>query len=818
MQNRHLGPRTKLACIISALLLLTACGGGGSSDNSTGSSGTTDVTPRGHTVSDQSADTRARSILAQMTLDQKIALIHGHGSPVGQLGYVGLNYPAVPNAMQDAVGFMPGIDALGVPANNMADASNGANVSNVQTTALPASVGLAATWSKDLAHTYGNRIGAEIRVLGFTTALGGGVNLIRDPRNGRGFEYMGEDPVLAGELGAERTIGVQQNKIISTIKHFAFNDYETNRAVANNVIDEQTMRETELLAFEIAITKGNPGYVMCAFNQVNGDYSCENEYLLKDVLKSEWGYKGIVMSDWGAQSSTIKAANNGLDEEEPGQEADDTPIPQFMKLYMGGPWFIKALSDAVANGDVAMTRIDDMVFRKLRTMVAMGLMDNPPQTRSSIDESAGNADAKKIADASMVLLKNQPAANQTTTKKVLPLDKSSVKKILVVGGWADRGVVSGGGSGGSAPLIENQVDACGQLPISPYPTCPNYIGSAPLTAIQAEFPNADVTYLNGDDANAAATAASEADVTIIIATQWLNEGSDNTDMALASPANNSSGVYTYDQDALISTVAAKAKQSVVVLQNGQPVLMPWIDKVDAVLEAWYPGVRGAYSIADILSGDVNPSGKLPVTFPASEQDLVQPALPTNLGKFLGAGAMIKSLGSTVKRIVDGKFGTGAYDAMRTVNYSEKLAWNGYKWMDANNITPLFPFGFGLSYSTFAYSDAASSVDAADDVTVTFTIKNTSNRDGTEIAQVYATLPANVPGNAQPPKRLVGWARVELAAGASQQVSVSVPKKYISTWDTTGKSWIATPGNYVFTVSDSSDTTSANALTTTATIQ
>ena len=818
MRKLQIGRRTKLASLISTLLLLSACGGGGDSSSS-GSSTVPDVKPAGHTVSDNSADSRARSILAQMTLAQKIELIHGHGSPVGQRGYVGLNYPPVPGAMQDAVGFMPGIPALGVPANNMADASNGATVEGVQTTSLPASVGLAATFSTDLARLYGDRIGAEIRILGFTTALGGGVNLIRDPRNGRGFEYMGEDPILAGELGAQRTIGVQQHKVISTIKHFAFNDYETNRMVANSVVDEQTMRETELLAFEIAITKGNPGYIMCAFNQVNGDYSCENDYLLNQVLKGEWGYKGIVLSDWGAQSSTIKAANNGLDEEQPGQEAQDTPVPQFMKIVMAGPWFIKALQDAVANGDVPMSRLDDMVFRKLRTMVAMGLMDTPPQERSKINEAAGNADAKKLADASMVLLQNKAPANGSSTQPVLPLNKSAIKSILIVGGHADKGVVSGGGSGGSSPLIENQVDACGQSPISPYPSCPNYIGATPLDAIKAEFPNAQVTYLDGNDTSAAAAAAAQADVTLIFAAKWLNEGSDVPDMALSSPTNDKSGTYTYDQDALIAAVAPQAKKSVVILETGQPVLMPWVDRVDAVLNAWYPGVRGAYSIADILSGDVNPSGKLPVTFPASESDLVQPTLPINLGSFIGQGAMFKSMASMVKRTVDKKFGAGAYDNLRTVQYSEKLAWNGYKWMDANNITPLFAFGHGLSYSTFAYSDASSSVTSSGDVNVSFTIRNTSGPVGTEIAQVYATLPANVPGNAQPPKKLVGWARVDLAPGASKAVTVTIPKKYISTWDAqTSKRWITTPGNYVFTISDSSDTTSSNALTTSATLQ
>ncbi|MBE0378654.1 beta-glucosidase [Pseudoalteromonas prydzensis ACAM 620] len=800
------------AGILSALL--SGCGGGNNDTNANDSSSVTEpdsvqAIHLGYALSDDAADKRAQSILKQMTFEQKIAVVHGHGSPVGQLGYIGLNYPQVPGAMEKAVGFIPAINALGIPANNMVDGSSGVTAEGLESTSLPATVGLAATWSKDIAYRFGSRIGAEARLLGFTTALGGGINLIRDPRTGRGFEFMGEDPILSGELAAKRTIGVQEHKIQSTIKHFAFNNMETNRMVSNSIIDEQSMRETELLAFEIAITQGRPAYIMCAFNQVNGQYACENDYLLNDVLKGEWGFKGMVMSDWGAQSSTVDAALNGLDEEQPGQHTQYTEIPQFMALYMGGPWFIDDLAEAVKTGKVPMSRLDDMVFRKLRTMAGLGLLDEPPKERSSVNESAGEKDAKEFADASMVLMKNEAPANLDTQKPVLPLDKATVKSIVLIGGHADKGVLSGGGSGGAAPLIENQVDECGQLPISPYPTCPTYIGVTPLTAMVEEFPDAQITYLNGEDLVAAEKAAREADVAIVFAAAWFNEGVDNKDMRLASPDNDTSGVFTYDQDKLIATVAKSAKQSVVVLETGQAVVMPWLDDVDALLNAWYPGVEGANSIADILSGDVNPSGKLPITFPKSVDDLVMPEMPDNLGAIIGAPSMIKTLAGTIKNIMDSNFGEGTYDYLRSVNYSEKLAWNGYKWMDANNIEPLFPFGHGLSYSSFAYSELQASY-SDDAVTLSFRIDNNSAVGGTEIAQAYVSLPSNVPGNVQPPKRLAGWSRIELEPFEMKQVTISIPKKYISTWDAEqSHQWITTPGRYTFTLSDTSATTTSS---------
>lgn len=806
------------AMMISAAALMWGCGGG-SSGNTTGAgnAGSGQIILPGLTVSDAEADQRAKTILAQMTLDQKIQLVHGHGMPNLLNGYASLResgmYEAPAGALPDAVSYIPGIPALGIPDNNIVDSGSGPNVPGQHVTALPAPIAVAASWDPEVAKRAGERTGLESRTLGFATALGGaGINLARDPRNGRTFEYAGEDPILAGEMAAQRIIGTQSQQVMMSLKHYAMNGSETDRFVNNSVVDEQTMRETELLGFEIAVEKGNPAYIMCSYNRINDVYACENDYLL-GTLKKDMGFKGVVQSDWGAQHSTVHAAVAGLDEEQPGIERADSQIPSNLKVFFGGGWFAKKLSDAIADGQVPLARLDDMVLRKLRSMIATGVMDNPPPARKAIDQTAGNNDAYKIAAAGMVLLKNGTADRASAP---LPLTNMAGKKIAVIGMHADKGVLSGGGSGGSQPYYDNQVTDCPNDPTSIYANCPVFLGEAPVTGLKKAFPNAQISYLSGDDLAAAEAAASAADVTIVFAGTWGNEGADNDNLSLPSPATDKTGIFTYDQDALIAGVAAKAKKSVVVLEAGSAVKMPWLAQVDAVLDAWYPGNQGAYAIADILSGAINPSGKLPLTFPQDESDLVMPNLPFNVGKNMSPfGLMILAMEPMLQPAIDAKLGAGAYWNMISVKYNEKLMSNGYKWMDANNIAPLFHFGHGLSYTNFSYSDI-SSVPAVDgSVNISFTITNSGKRSGAEVAQVYASLPADVPGNAQPPKKLVGWKKVELAAGASQNVTVNVPKKYLSTWNitTTPHQWTLTPGRYDFHVSDSADLTSVNTLST-----
>ncbi len=266
---------------------------------------------------------------------------------------------------------------------------------------------------------------------------------------------------------------------------------------------------------------------------------------------------------------------------------------------------------------------------------------------------------------------------------------------------------------------------------------------------------------------------------------------------------------------MIAAVSVKANKTVVILESGSAVKMPWLDQVDAVLNAWYPGQQGAYAIADILSGDVNPSGKLPLAFPKDESGLAMPSLPFNITKTFQLPTLFLDMEPMIKPMVDDLFGAGSYDHLTSIKYDEKLLSNGYKWMDANDIEPLFHFGHGISYTSFNYSTISSAPAIDGSVNINFTITNTGSRDGAEVAQVYASLPEDVPGHAQPLKKLVGWKKVELAPGESRSVTVNVPKKYISTWNvsTIPHKWVFTPGSYVFHVSDSADLTSTNALST-----
>ncbi|RKP47096.1 beta-glucosidase family protein [Pararobbsia silviterrae] len=674
-----------------------------------------------------SADARAAKLVQQLTLDEKIQLVHGTGMPIYGIG------GPFPSWVQGA-GYIPGITRLNIPPIASADSAAGVNLSGVNATPLPAPVALASTWNPNLASLFGARIAKELRVLGYEEGLGGGLNLAREPRDGRTFEYMGEDPVLTGTMSIARTYGTQAQGVIATVKHYAFNDQETNRMTSNSVVDERTMRETELLAFEIAVKGGRPGNVMCSYNLLNGTYACENPYILSTAL-NEWGFKGIVQSDWTATHSTVAAALAGLDEEQPG----------YFDTY-----FSSSLEAAVTAGTVPLSRLNDMVQRKLRTLIELGIYDNPPTPGGTVDTAAGNQDALTVAHESMVLLKNGSASNSNAP--VLPL-AANVGSIVVIGAHADVGVLSGGGSGGVPAPNGNAVTGC---TASGFTSCPVWYKSSPLTAIQAKAPQAKVTFFDGTNASAAATAAATADVAIVFASQWEAEGTDLTTLSLPTPALDATALY--DQNALITAVAAKAKRTIVVLENGSPVLMPWLGSVQGVLETWYPGIQGGQAIADVLFGDVNPSGKLPITFPQQDADLPQ-----------------TTISSTDLNVV----------------YSEGLAM-GYRWYDTRSIEPLFPFGYGLSYTSFEHSSLHADADGDGNVTVTVNVKNTGAKAGADVVQVYASLPASL---REPPKRLVGWAKVYLQSRQSQQVRVQIPAQRFATWDATKHQWSLTSGSY-----------------------
>ena len=677
-------------------------------------------------------DERAELALKEMTLDEKLNLVHGNGMP----GWPG---PPLPTAHlgNGGAGFVLGVERLGIPIIQMSDAAYGvrSSASNGRySTALPSNIASASSWDPQAACDYGALIGRELRAQGYSMTLGGGVNLTREPRNGRTFEYMGEDPILAGTLVGNRIKCEQAQYVIGDIKHYVMNDQESGRNEVNAVISKRAMRESDMLAFEIGIDIGHPGAVMCSYNLVNGDFACQNRYLLTDVLKRDWGFKGFVVSDWGATHSTLQSSKAGLDNEE--------PLPIF---------YGDKLKAAVQSGQVPMAELDDHVRRVLRSEFASGIVDHPLQ-KAVVDVEAGFETSRKISEQSIVLLKSQ--------NNILPLDRNALHSIAVIGEKADFGMISGGGSA--------QVDPPG--PPSAW-QAHVWFPTSPLTAIKAKAPAANVTFNSGDDPASAAAAAKQADVAIVFAHQWMSEGMDLPDLSLPGKQNE-----------LIEQVAAANPRTIVVLESGTAVTMPWLDRVSGVVEAWYAGSKGADAVANILFGDVNPSAKLPITFPRDEQDLPHPKLavpPPNTG------------GPDTFRHPE------LAKATFTVNYDEGVK-VGYKWYDAENKPALFPFGYGLSYTTYSYSDL--SVSPGNDTTVSFTVRNTGPRAGEEIAEVYASLPESAN---EPPKRLVGFSKVHLEPGESKQVTIRVPQKYLSIFDEAQNGWKLVPGNYTFRVGGSS---------------
>jgi beta-glucosidase len=726
-----------------------------------------------------SPDKRADMVMEQMTLEEKLSLLHGggggFGGPGGPGGAPG-GPPASATRSLGGAGFIAGIARLGIPDLQMADAAVGVTRGGAHSrysTGLPSTVSEASSWDPKVAYEYGALIGRELRDQGFNMSLGGGVNLTREPRNGRLFEYKGEDPILAGKLVGQEMKGLQAQGVIGDIKHYALNDQETGRNIGNVILDKRAMRESDLLAFEIGIRESGVGAVMCSYNKVNGDWACENSYLLRDVLKSAFGFQGFVLSDWGGTHSTTKAAVAGLDIEMP-----------------GSTYFGEALKKVVESGEVPVARIDDMVHRILRTEFAVGLFDLRPAPKV-VDVFGGLEVAQRVAEQGTVLLKNSNGQ--------LPLSGPAVKSIAIIGSHADAGVLSGGGSA--------QVDPPGGNAVPPPPPPqdaapgpggfggrgPVYYPSSPLKAIRAKAPNAKVEYNAGTDPVAAAALAKTAEIAIVFVNQPTSEGRDADSLSLPD-----------DQDKLVSAVAAANRHTIVVLETGGPVSMPWIGEVSAAIEAWYPGIRGAEAIANILFGEVNPSAKLPMTFAKGETDLPHPKIagpppapPTTQQLAIGGTPPFFPGAPGAPGGRGGRGGGRGMMAPFDIPYPEGMM-VGYQWYDAQNKQPLFAFGFGLSYTTYAYSGLK--VTPGPEPKVTFIVKNTGKRPGAEIAQVYAGLP---PAAGEPPRRLVAWDKVQLAAGESKTVTLALDPKFLSIFDVSRDGWQLLSGEYQVFVGGSS---------------
>lgn len=644
---------------------------------------------------------RARAIVQKMTLDEKITELHGI--------HTATEYRIV-----------PGVPRLGIPALQMTNgpAGVGPGGAGPQTpaTALPAPILLAATWDPSLAFEYGKIAGEETRATGNTLLEAPDVNIARIPQGGRDFEGYGEDPFLDASIAVANIEGIQSTGIMATVKHYISNNQEDNRGNVNEEIGERALREIYMPAFKAAVTEAHSASVMCAYPHVNGTFNCENDPLLKTVLKKEWGYGGFVMSDWGATHSTVPSALAGLDLEMP-----------------TGRYFGDDLKAAVQSGQVPMTVIDDKLVRRFATMMQFGGWVAPPKPEPIPAFAHGEA-ARKIATQGMVLLKNDGG--------LLPLDIRNIRSVALIGPWAVRPSSGGGGSSHVIPLYT----------ITPYD------GLEAAMELQIHF-----TVLDGSDVNKAVAAARRSQVAIVMVGDQDTEGHDQP-ISLPDAQNQ-----------LIDAVAKANPKTIVVVKSGSAVLMPWIDEVPAVLEAWYPGEEDGNAVADVLTGKVDPSGKLPITFPRS----VDQTFAKNPAEYPG---------------VDG-----------TVHYTEGLD-VGYRGYAADGEKPLFPFGFGLSYTTFGFDGLkVSRQPGSASATVSFKVTNTGKVAGAEVAQLYLGFPPIAEGN-EPPIQLKGFRKVMLNPGESKTVELKLDSHSFSYWSVESHAWKIAPGTFQVMVGDSSANT------------
>jgi beta-glucosidase len=642
---------------------------------------------------------RVSQVLAKMTTAQKVALATGAS---------GSSY----------VGFIPAIGSLCIPALNLEDGPAGVGDGMSSVTQLPAPVDVAATWDTSAEHVYGQVIGAEQAAKGTTIDLGPTINIVRDPRWGRAFESVGEDPYLNGTMSAADIQGVQSAGTMAQVKHFAVYNQETNRNTPsdNAVVSTQAEQEIYLPAFQYATQQGAASSVMCSYSTINGTYACQNPYLLSTVLRQQFGYGGFVTSDWGATHSTAASANAGLDQDMPGNDG-----------YYGS-----ALASAVSSGSVSTATLNSMVSPILTEMFAFGLFDEPPggSPAAAATTPAHVTEAAQLAEEGTVLLKNSGG--------VLPLSASADKSIAVIGSDASSGALTAGGGSAS-------VNSSGTV--------------TPLQGITAAAPSGvAVSYNDGSSASSAASLAASSSVAVVFVSNNESEGSDLPSIDLPSSENS-----------LISAVAAANPHTIVVLNTGSAVTMPWLSSVAGVLEAWYPGQQDGTAIASLLFGNTDPSGHLPVTFPQS----------------------LSQVPASTAAQWPGQNGT--------VQYSEGID-VGYRWYDTKGLAPLFPFGYGLSYTTFSFGNLKiGTLPQGGAATVTATVTNTGSRAGADVAQLYVTDPA---ASGQPPRQLEGFARVSLQPGASQTVQFQLTQRNLQYWNSGGNNWATSTGSYGIEVGDS----------------
>jgi beta-glucosidase len=629
------------------------------------------------------------------------------------------------HGIRDATHFryVPPIPRLGIPALRVTNGPAGVGPDGTRpqqpATALPAPISLAASWDVRLARLYGAIIGKEARDLADGLLEGPDVNILRVPQNGRTFEAFGEDPYLVSRMAVNVIEGIQSQHVIANVKHYDANNQETNRFRVNEIIGERALHEIYLPAFAASVKQAHVASLMCAYNKVNGSYNCQNDLLLHQILKKDWDFKGFVTSDFGATHSTVRSAMAGLDLEMP-----------------TGKYFGSALKAAVQSGRVPMSVVNDKLVRRFRAMMELGVFDRPP-TLHPIPAKQDGRLARQIAEQGMVLLKNQDG--------LLPLDASRLHSIAVIGPYAARAITGGGGSSHVVPLYT----------VDPVKGIEDRAGSG-----------VKVSFNDGSDVAQAAALAKSSDVAIVMVGDYETEGRDHP----ISLQDN--------QDQLVEAVAAANPRTVVVLKSGSVILMPWVKQVPAILEAWYPGEEDGHAVAAVLFGDVNPSGKLPMTFPKQLADL--PA--DTPGQYPG---------------VD-----------NVVHYSEGV-FVGYRHYDADHIQPLFPFGFGLSYTTFRYQHLSVSPKtislgehSGQTVSIDFEVANTGRRAGAEVAELYVGFPATRVVR-EPPKQLKGFTKLELKPGETLRARLELNARAFSYWDVRHHRWAILPGVYKILIGSSS---------------
>ncbi|UUW07808.1 glycoside hydrolase family 3 C-terminal domain-containing protein [Flavobacterium plurextorum] len=681
---------------------------------------------------------RVEDALSRMTIEEKIAMIHAQSKFSS-----------------------PGVPRLGIPENWMTDGPHGirpevkwdewdqAGWTNDSCIAFPALTALSATWNKELAHLYGKSLGEEARYRNKNVLLGPGVNIYRSPLNGRNFEYMGEDPFLASKMVVPYIKGVQSNGVAACVKHFALNNQETKRNSVDVIVDDRALYEIYLPAFKAAVQEGDVWSIMGAYNKYKGQQCCHNEFLLNDILRGEWGFKGAVVSDWGGVSDTKQSIHNGLDME-------------FGSWTNGLSWgtsnaydnyfLAKPYSEMIRKGEVGTKELDEKVRRVLRLSFLTTMDRNRPFGSFGTPEHAEAG--RKIAEEGIVLLQN--------TNNILPINLSKTKKIAVIGENAIKMMTVGGGSSSLKAKYE----------ITPLEGLKKRIGSQAEIVYARGYVGDPTSDYNGviakvslEDKRSPAELTAEAlkaakDADIVLFIGGLNksdkqdaEGFDRTELGLP-----------YNQDKLITDLAKVNKNIVFVNISGNAVAMPWIKEVPGIVQGWFLGTEAGTALAAILVGDANPSGKLSFTFPAKLSD-------------------------------NGAHALGEFPGGDTVKYNESI-FVGYRWADKQKAKPLFSFGHGLSYTTFAYGKVTADkkqMTAGDQITFSVKVKNTGSREGSEVVQLYISdLKSSLP---RPIKELKGFEKISLKAGEEKTVTFTVDKTALSFFDDKKHDWVAEPGDF-----------------------